>query len=157
MTGMRNEFSARSCFGTRFSVLARRWNRVLEGHLSAVGLTAATWAPLLHLKETGGGITQKQLAQLVGVDGSSLVRVIDILVRRGLIERRRDEADGRARLIHLTPRGEAQVDGIRHLLGKAEHIMLADLDDDEIATMLAQFDRIERRLSICERTAPERP
>lgn len=130
---------------------------MLEGHLSAVGLTAATWTPLLHLKETGGGITQKQLAQLVGVDGSSLVRVIDILVRQGLIERRRDEADGRARLIHLTPGGEAKVDAIRHLLGKAEHIMLADLGDQEIATMLVQFDRIERRLSACEQAAPERP
>ena len=49
------------------------------------------------------------------------------------------------------------MDAIRHLLGKAEHIMLADLGDQEIATMLVQFDRIERRLSACEQAAPERP
>ena len=154
---MSNPYSARSRFGIRFSLLARRWRRVLDGHLSEVGLTDATWVPLLYLKETGGGITQKELAQLVGVDGSSLVRVIDILVRQGLVERRRDEADGRARLIHLTPRGLSRVDAIRNLLGQAERLLLADLSDEDIANTLAQFDQIERRLAAYEQTGPERP
>src|SRR3546814_3268371 len=78
---------------------------VLNAHLATAGLPDATWIPLVHLSETGGGITQKELAALVGIDGSSLVRLIDILCRKGLVERRADESDGRARLIHLTPAG----------------------------------------------------
>jgi len=145
--------SARAAFGIRFSLLARRWRRVLDARLADVGLTAATWAPLIHLAETGGGITQKQLAWLVGVDGSSLVRVIDILARDGLIERRRDVADGRARLIDLTAQGKARVDEIRAALGEGEAQMLADLSDADIATMLDCFTRIEQRMDAAGREA----
>src|SRR3546814_7214069 len=104
---MVDDASLRSRFGIRFSLLARRWRQVLDAHLATAGLSDATWIPLVHLSETGGGITQKELAALVGIDGSSLVRLLDILCRKGLVERRADESDGRARRIHLTPRSEA--------------------------------------------------
>lgn len=141
----------RARFGLRFSLLARRWRRMLDARLAQAGLTDATWVPLVHLKESGGGITQKDLAARVGVDGSSLVRVIDILSREGLVERRRDEADGRARLVHLTARGERRLAGIRRELAQAEEAMLADLSDPEVAAMLAHLETIERRIAVLER------
>ena len=137
----------RSRFGITFSLLARRWRRSIDAHLAAVGMTDATWVPLVHLKETGGGITQKDLAALVGVDGSSLVRVLDILAREGLIERRRDETDGRARLIHLTPDGEKRVGEIREELVRAEQAILSELSDGDLASMLAHFKTIDRRMA----------
>lgn len=137
----------RAGFGIRFSLLARRWRRVLDVRLAEAGLTAASWVPLVHLDETGGGITQKDLALRVGVDSSSLVRIIDLLAREGLIERQRDEADGRARLIHLTVDGKRRVEEIREELGRGEEALLMDLSDAEIATMLECFARIDRRLS----------
>jgi MarR family transcriptional regulator for hemolysin len=140
------EPTARSRFGIRFSLLARRWRRALDARLAAEGLSDATWAPLMHLKETGGGVTQKELAALVGVDGSSLVRVIDILARQGFVERRVDPTDARARLIFLTPEGETRVAEIRRVLTKGEEAMLVDIADADIAAMLQHFDRIERRL-----------
>lgn len=139
--------SPRSRFGIRFSLLARQWRRALDRHLAAAGLSDATWVPLVHLEETGGGLPQKDLALLVGVDGSSLVRVLDILCRQGLAERRRDEADGRNRLIYLTEAGKHRVAEIRRELARAEEEMLADLTDEDLAGMLDRFDRIEKRLA----------
>lgn len=139
---MTRNLPLRSRFGIRFSLLARRWRRIIEVQLAEAGLTDATWVPLVHLKETGGGISQKELAALVGVDGSSLVRVLDILEREGMIERRRDETDGRARLIHLTLQGEVRVSAIRKELGRAEEAMLCDLSDEDIANMLQHFETI---------------
>ena len=80
----------RSRFGIRFALLARRWRQSLDAHLAEAGLSDATWVPLVHLHESGGGITQKDLAALVGIDSSSLVRLLDILCRQGLAERRVD-------------------------------------------------------------------
>lgn len=147
MQGMGNQLSPRSRFGMIFSLLARRWRRSIDARLSTAGLTDATWIPLVHLKESGGGITQKDLAARVGVDGSSLVRVLDILAREGLIERRCDETDGRANLIHLTPEGESRVGEIRRELGTAEAAILSELSDREIAAMLDHFQTIDRRMS----------
>src|SRR3546814_7960315 len=94
-----------------------------------------------------GGITQKELAALVGIDGSSLVRLLDILCRKGLVERRADESDGRARLIHLTPAGVQRVAEIRQELTRGEEGMLADLSDADIAAMLRHFERSEEHTS----------
>ncbi|MFB8344546.1 MarR family winged helix-turn-helix transcriptional regulator [Brucella cytisi] len=137
-------------FGIRFSLLARRWRRALDIRLARAGLTDATWVPLVHLHQTGGGLTQKELAALVGIDGSSLVRLLDILCRQGLAERRVDERDSRARLVHLTAQGEKRVTEIRQELAKGEQEMLADLSDDNITTMLRNFDSIERRLTLMQ-------
>lgn len=139
--------SPRASFGLRFSLLARRWRRALDAHLAESGLSDATWAPLVHLQQTGGGITQKELAALVGIDGSSLVRLLDILSRQGLVERRADASDGRAKLIHLTPEGEAHIKAIRETLAVKERELLTDIADADIATMLAHFELIDRRLA----------
>ena len=153
MTDLPPADSRRFSFGIRFSLLARRWRRGLDRQLAAAGLTDATWVPLVHLQNTGGGISQKALAELVGVDGSSLVRVLDILDRQGLVERRRDARDGRARLIHLTATGQRRVDAIRAELFAAERRMLAGLDDAAIATMLGHFDAIEAAITAMEEDA----
>jgi len=147
--------SQRARFGIRFSLLARRWRRTLDAHLAEAGLTATSWVPLIHLEETGGGITQKELALRVGVDGSSLVRVLDMLAREGLIERRRDKADGRARLIYLTVQGRRRVAEIRDTLGQGEAELLTDLADSEIDTMLDCFARIDRRMAALEHPSQE--
>ena len=137
-------------FGISFSLLARRWRRALDIRLAEAGLTDATWVPLVHLHQTGGGLTQKELAALVGIDGSSLVRLLDILCRQGLAERRVDERDSRARLVHLTAQGEKRVAEIRQELAKGEQEMLADLSDNDIAIMLRSFDSIEHRLTLMQ-------
>lgn len=133
-------------FGIRFSLVARAWRRELDRALAKSGLTDATWTPLVHLAETGGGISQKQLAALVGIDASSLVRLVDILEGRGLVERRADPADRRSRLLSLTPAGDAEMHRIRALLLRSEQAMLADLDDGEVAQMLSALERIAARL-----------
>lgn len=142
--------SPRFHFGIRFSLLARRWRRALDARLAAADLSDATWVPLVHLQESGGGITQKELAALVGIDGSSLVRLLDILCRQGLVERRVDTSDGRARLVHLTAAGKKRVAEIRRELARGEADMLADLSDADIAGMLRHFERIDRRLQMLQ-------
>ena len=138
--------STRELFGFRLAVLVRRWRRVAEISLQEAGLTDASWAPLIHLAESGDGVTQKVLAARVGIDGSSLVRLLDILERRGFIERRVDPQDRRARLIFLTEPGRRAVAGIRDVLARTDVELLAGLSDAELAGMLAAFDQIAERI-----------
>lgn len=144
--------SARARFGIRFSLLARRWRQALDAHLATLGLSDATWMPLVHLHESGGGIPQKDLAARVGIDGSSLVRLLDILSRQGLVERRADKSDGRARLVHLTPTGKQRVAEIRRALTMGEEYLLAGLSDTDIGAMLEHFERIEHNLAALQET-----
>jgi len=74
------------------------------------------------------------------------VRLLDILCRQGLVERRADATDGRARRVYLTAAGTKRVAEIRAELSKGEAEMLADLSDADIAAMLRHFERIDERL-----------
>lgn len=137
----------RQDFGIRFSLLARAWRQALDARLASEGLTDATWVPLVHLAQTGGGISQKVLAKLVGVEAPSLVRVIDILERDGLLRRQTSEQDLRARLISLTPEGETRVRLIREALYEIETQFLAGIEDKALAEMLGHFVQIRSNIA----------
>jgi len=92
-------------FGFNVARLARRLRQAVDGELQAYGLTEATWRPLAYIGRLGGGVRQKELATALSIEGPSLVRLLDGLERRGLIERREDESDRRARGLYLTRAG----------------------------------------------------
>src|ERR1044071_122395 len=83
-------------FGFRVARIARRLRQAVDAELRAYGLTDATWRPLAYVGKLGGGVRQKELATALSIEGPTLVRLLDNLERRGLIERREDESDRRA-------------------------------------------------------------
>lgn len=136
----------RQRFGCLFVGVARRWRAALDASLAEVGLSDATWSPLVHIGRSGGGISQKELAARVGIDTSTLVRLLDILSAKGWIERRQDPSDRRANLLYLTPAGHAMVARIQQVLEEAEGRMLADWDDGTMQQLTARLDQLDQRL-----------
>src|SRR3977135_3369780 len=92
-------------FGFRVARIARRLRQAVDAELRVLGLTEATWRPLVYVRRLGGGVRQKELATAMSIEGPSLVRLLDNLERRGLIERREDEPARRSRGTHLTRAG----------------------------------------------------
>ena len=133
--------------GIRLVGLARRWRLALDARLSSAGLSDATWSALVHLHELGDGISQSQLAAAAGLDGSSLVRLLDILVGQELVERRPHASDRRVKLLYLTQAGRRAVSSIRKRLVAIEDDLLADIDDEEARVLLRAFEKIETRIA----------
>ena len=65
------------------------------------GMTRAQWGILLWL-ERKPGLSQRELAELLEVEPITVARLVDRLERRGVVERRPDEADRRIWRLHLT-------------------------------------------------------
>jgi MarR family transcriptional regulator for hemolysin len=114
-------------------LLTRRWRQILDNEFNAAGLTDATWRPLLHLHLLGDGVRQKDLAASVGIEGPSLVRLIDTLVIKGLIQRSEDGTDRRAKLLCLTPDGQLIVARIKEIVAPLENELLNPFSDAAIA------------------------
>ncbi|GAP28066.1 MarR family winged helix-turn-helix transcriptional regulator [Nocardia seriolae] len=94
--------------------------------LAAHGLTMWAYVVLLRLDETttrGQGL----LAQEIGADKTRIITVLDDLQERGLIERRPDPADRRARLLALTPAGRGLRDAAQAEIQAREDRLLARL------------------------------
>jgi MarR family transcriptional regulator for hemolysin len=138
-------------FDFAFSIarIARRLRQAVDAELRVLGLTEATWRPLVHVRRLGDGVRQKELAASLSIEGPSLVRLLDNLERRGLIERREDETDRRARGIHLTRAG-------RDLAVRAARVGMS-IQKRLLATVPAKdLEACQRALLLVERQLEER-
>ncbi len=150
---MARPLSPRHRFGMLFVGVARRWRNAVDMRLGSLGLTDATWTPLIHIQRAGEGICQKDLASRIGLDGSSLVRLLDILVAKGFIERRQDAADRRSNLLFMTQAGQAATRDIQRALTQIDAEMLADFDETELEALTTALERIDARIKA---VGPER-
>ena len=124
-------------------LLTRRWRQALDTEFHSIGLTDASWRPLLHLSHLGAGIRQKDLAASIGIEGPSLVRLLHTLIQKGLIERSEDTDDRRAKLLRLTPAGQLLVERIRHSVSALEKELLSPFSEQEIAQLVAMILHLE--------------
>ena len=131
----------RQIFGSRLGHTARRWRRAMDEQLLPFGLTEATWLPLLYVSRAGAPLRQKDLAEIIGIEGSTLVRLIDALDKARLIERQTDE-DRRAKLISLTSRGRAVVKRVEAAAVTIRQRTLAGINDAELAVTLKVLERV---------------
>ena len=77
----------------------------VDSELGACGLSLSR-SKLLSQLEREGPQQQGALASVFGLAPRTVTELIDTLERDGLVERRTDPADRRARQVHLTPAGE---------------------------------------------------
>lgn len=92
-----------------FRYQLRRFTRFSEQAVRAVGLEPQQHQLLLAVKGLPNGkiATVGTLADRLQIEHHSAVELINRLAEKGLVERRRDEADMRRVLVSLTDAGEA--------------------------------------------------
>ena len=133
--------------GRLIARLGRIWRRESDQALSDHGLSYATAIPLLVLSRQGENVRQGVLADELGIEGPSLVRLIDLLQSEGLVERREDPRDRRAKTLHLTATGEAKVEETNRVLRRVRSSLLKDIGSEELAITFEVLLRIEQRAS----------
>src|SRR3954447_17935313 len=74
-----------------------------------------------------GSYTQKDLADLVGLDKTTMVATLDDLERAGLAARRPSETDRRARVIAVTAAGRRKVTQACDVVERVQQSVLASL------------------------------
>lgn len=92
--------------GRRLVFCGKALRAHFEAALAIEGATVPTWAVLAHAHESPG-LSQTELAEIVGIESPTLVRHLDRLSNEGLVVRRRDEVDRRVTRIELTDAGRA--------------------------------------------------
>ncbi len=82
-----------------------------------------------HVLQTAGAgeFTQKELADFIGMDKTTMVVTIDELEEAGLAERRPSETDRRARVIAVTKAGERKVEEGQAIVDRIQRDVLATL------------------------------
>jgi MarR family transcriptional regulator for hemolysin len=115
-------------FGFALSDVARLLRTYANHKAAQFGMTRAQWVVLVRL-DRSEGLKQCELAEILDVQPITLTRLLDRLCDNGLIERRPDPNDRRAKRLFLTPVA-------RPLLRQ-----LGDQTEDLMTTALAGLDR----------------
>ena len=85
-----------SNFGFLLSGVNKRYVARFEQRAQEIALTLPTCKVIAYL-ERNEGISQSRLAELTGIDPMAMVRMLDLMESEGLVERKPDPDDRRAR------------------------------------------------------------
>lgn len=140
-------------FGALVAQTSRQWRRTVDRLMQPFGLTQATWLPLLHLSRADKPMRQKDLADLLALDNSSLVRILDFLQREGLVERR-EGSDRRAKELHVTDAGHATAARVEEEGLRVREHALAGLPETDIAVAERVLRHVIDTLADYERQTP---
>jgi MarR family transcriptional regulator, organic hydroperoxide resistance regulator len=128
-----------------------RLGRLLRVHLArtleawGTGLSAEQFFLLFRLHERDGR-RQSSLVDPVLDDRPNISRHVAALERRGLVRRSSDPDDGRARLVHLTPAGRAELDRLMPRVLAVRQELFGGLDPQDFAAFGRVLTQLTARL-----------
>ena len=90
--------------------------------------------------------SQAKLAQVADVEPMAMVRILDHMEKEGLLERRVDPGDRRARRLYLTSSAKPLLDRIWRLSDQTRSEAFAGMGKDEQAAFIAVLERMQTNL-----------
>jgi DNA-binding MarR family transcriptional regulator len=119
-------------------LVVRASNAVLAGH----GLRVRPYSVLLLACDAEEGLSQRELADVLGLDPSQVVLLVDELTAAGLVERRASSTDRRTKLVTATDAGRAAREAAARDVDRALTGQLGDLSTAERAQLQALLTRL---------------
>jgi MarR family transcriptional regulator, organic hydroperoxide resistance regulator len=141
-------FSLDQSLGFVVNRAANRLRAEIERGFASRGhdITAEQWSVLSRLYEEDG-LAQHEIADRISRDKTNVARILALMERRELIERRIDSDDHRARKIYLTDYGRSLEND---LVASAKSVLTTaqqGLSAQEIQQMMASLNRIFENLA----------
>jgi MarR family transcriptional regulator for hemolysin len=121
---------------------ARTWRQVLDRRMKDLGISQASWMTIALVAKARQPMSQIELANGLGVEGPSMVAMLDRLVKAGLIMREPSATDRRIKLVVLTEAGNALYQQVKDKATAFRTELLRDID----ATQLQQATELLERL-----------
>jgi MarR family transcriptional regulator for hemolysin len=124
----------RTLFVTSLSQTSRAYFSIANKIAATYGLSQATAWPAVMIGRMGNHVRPGELAEALGLDPSSLVRIVDQLVAAGIVERLEDTQDRRAKILNLTKQGEKVIAQVEKAMISFRGELLKDVPINDIQT-----------------------
>ena len=145
-------FALQRMFSSGLLTIGRQWRRQVDDALSAHGLSEALASPLVQISRLGGGVRQVALANTLGIEGPSLVRLLDQLEKQELVVRKDDPEDRRAKGLWLTDAGQILAERIEREIDALRANVLRDIQRSDLEAALRVLKAFEQA---AQPTAPK--
>jgi DNA-binding MarR family transcriptional regulator len=146
--GLVSEEAARQAIRLSFLIhdVSRMRRTAYDQLMRPLGVTRAQWWVLAHLSRQDG-MMQTELADALDVGKASLGILIDRLEAAGLIERREDPQDRRAKRVHMARSGHDLLERMMREENQFNERILGSLSVSDRDTMIRTLSAIKQALS----------
>jgi MarR family transcriptional regulator for hemolysin len=119
---------------------SRSWRQAVDRRLKYLGVSQASWMTIAIAAKARSPLSQSELADKLGVEGATMVAMIDRLVKAGLVTREASTTDRRIKRVVLTAAGLSIYEKVKAEATALRNELLAHMDHKKllIATELLE-------------------
>ena len=143
-------------FGFLLKDVSHRYVLRFEQRARGISLTLPHCKVLVRL-EKNEGVSQARLAELADIEPMTMVRILDRMEGDGLLERRADPADRRARRLYLTKKAWALLDEIWRLADVTRAETFAGISRQDRDAFMGILERLHRNVCALHEQPIESP
>jgi MarR family transcriptional regulator for hemolysin len=144
MSSLPESFEER--FSAALHTSARLWRLALDKRLKHLGIGQSGWMTIAMIAKAREPMSQRALADLVGVEGPSMVSMLDRLERDGFVSRAPSALDRRVKLVHLTDAGKTIYAEVLKEATPFRTGLLADVDQEALAAATVLLETLKKRI-----------
>lgn len=115
--------------------------RSLDACLAPFGLTSGQWNALNQLEEHGA-MTQRELSERLKKEQATVARLLDRLVKRGLVKRSTHPDDRRANIVENTPEASRLLVEVEPVAAARADQIAEGISDDDLTVFFEVLDQI---------------
>src|ERR671933_949221 len=136
------EYDFENSIGFIVNRAARSFVKALDLELhEKVGVTVGQWKVIVMLVKQNG-LTQKETADKLGLEGPTLIPIIDKMEKEGLVVRKVDPSDRRNNRIYRTEKADALWDRMMECASKVRQAAIKDIPEEDINVMRTVLNKI---------------
>ena len=114
---------------------------IYQAEMASYDLTARQYAVLFALAHSEG-MSQSKLVDATGIDRSTMADIVRRMLKKGIIQRKRDKDDARAYDVKITEEGVRLFNAVTPIIQRIEEKLLSSLSTNRVDEFLSNLGTI---------------
>jgi DNA-binding MarR family transcriptional regulator len=120
---------------------------IYQSEMSSYDLTARQYAVLFALAHCEG-LSQSKLVDATGIDRSTMADIVRRMLKKGIVQRKRDKDDARAYEVKITEEGERLFKAVTPIVHRIEDRLLSTLKGKRVDEFLSNLSTIVGNVTV---------
>jgi MarR family transcriptional regulator, transcriptional regulator for hemolysin len=125
---------------------SRSWRQAMDRRLKFLGMSQASWMTIAIAAKAAAPLSQSELADKLGIEGATMVAMVDRLVSAGLVNREASTTDRRVKRVVLTQAGLELYNKVKTEAAALRKELLADLDPKKLLAATEFLERLQEKI-----------
>ncbi len=122
---------------------ARIWRQAIDRRLKNLGMSQASWMTIAVASKARSPLSQSELAERLGVEGATMVAMVDRLAKAGFVVRQPCQTDRRINRVVLTEEGNRLFEAVKAEAAAVRRELLATIDPTKLAVATELLETLQ--------------